>query len=168
VDLIVESTIQFLIHHGYAVLFAWVLLEQGGLPIPAVPLLLAAGALAATGRMNLALIFGTAVLATLASDGSWYARGRRTVSYAVSQAKFTPEDTDRVIPDPTDRPYAGTLAFGLGLYVDQPNRYDGLRPVVGLVGPWAGARLTRDPSELPEGPLALRTSEPRGRAGLSP
>ncbi len=42
-----------------------------------MPLLLAAGALAATGRMNLALILGTAVLATLASDGSWYALGRR-------------------------------------------------------------------------------------------
>ncbi|MFI5339306.1 MAG: VTT domain-containing protein [Candidatus Methylomirabilales bacterium] len=72
-----ESTIQFLIHHGYAVLFVWVLLEQGGLPLPAVPFLLAAGALAATGRMNLALILGTAVIASLASDGSWYALGRR-------------------------------------------------------------------------------------------
>ncbi len=72
-----ESTLQFLIHHGYAVVFAWVLLEQGGLPIPSVPLLLAAGALAATGRMNLALILGTAVLASLASDGSWYVVGRR-------------------------------------------------------------------------------------------
>ena len=30
-----ESTIQFLIRHGYVVLFVWVVLEQGGLPIPA-------------------------------------------------------------------------------------------------------------------------------------
>ena len=73
----VENTLQFLIHHGYAVLFVWVLIEQGGLPIPSVPLLVAAGALAATGRMNLALILGTAVLASLVSDGSWYALGRR-------------------------------------------------------------------------------------------
>ncbi len=73
----VENTLQFVIHHGYAVLFAWVLLEQGGLPIPAVPFLLAVGALAATGRMNLALILATAVIASLASDGSWYALGRR-------------------------------------------------------------------------------------------
>jgi membrane protein DedA with SNARE-associated domain len=73
----VESTIQFLIDHGYAVLVAWVLLEQGGLPIPAVPVLLAAGALAGTGRMNLALILGAAVLASLVSDVSWYAVGRR-------------------------------------------------------------------------------------------
>jgi hypothetical protein len=65
------------------------------------------------------------------------------VSYTFSQAIFTPEDTDRVIPDPTDRPYAGTLAFGLGLHVDQPNRYDGVRLVVGVVGPWSGAEETQ-------------------------
>lgn len=72
----VENTIQFLIHHGYAVLFVWVLLEQGGLPIPAVPVLLAAGALAGTGRMHLALILGIAVVASLLSDLIWYALGR--------------------------------------------------------------------------------------------
>jgi membrane protein DedA with SNARE-associated domain len=75
--LTVEDTIQFLIHHGYAVLFAWVLLDQGGLPIPAGPFLLAAGALAATGRMNLAFIVGSAVIASLVSDVSWYGLGRR-------------------------------------------------------------------------------------------
>jgi hypothetical protein len=37
-----DETIQFLIRHGQALLFGWVLLEQMGLPIPAVPLLLAA------------------------------------------------------------------------------------------------------------------------------
>jgi membrane protein DedA with SNARE-associated domain len=64
--LTVENTIQFLIDHGYAVLFAWVLLEQGGLPIPAVPFLL-----------HLGLILGTALIASLLSDVSWYGLGRR-------------------------------------------------------------------------------------------
>jgi membrane protein DedA with SNARE-associated domain len=73
----VESTLQFLIQHSYAVLFVWVLLEQGGVPIPAVPLLLAAGALAAAGGMNLALILGSAVTASLVSDVGWYGLGRR-------------------------------------------------------------------------------------------
>ena len=70
-------TLQFLIRHGYLVLFAWVLLEQGGMPIPAVPILLAAGALAGTGRMHLALILTVAVAASLVSDVGWYALGRR-------------------------------------------------------------------------------------------
>jgi hypothetical protein len=64
---------------------------------------------------------------------------RRTVSYALGQAMFTPDDTSRVIPDPTDRPYAGVLAFSLGLDADQPNRYDGLRLILGVVGPASGA-----------------------------
>ena len=48
-----DETFQFLIRHGYAVLFIWVLAEQLGLPLPATPLLLAAGALAGAGEMNL-------------------------------------------------------------------------------------------------------------------
>ncbi len=72
-----ENTIQFLIHHGYVVLFVWVALEQGGLPIPTVPLLLAAGALAGTGGMHPGLILGVVVIASLLSDFIWYAVGRR-------------------------------------------------------------------------------------------
>jgi hypothetical protein len=40
--LTLEQAADFLIRHGYAVLFGWVLLEQMGLPIPAAPLLIAA------------------------------------------------------------------------------------------------------------------------------
>ena len=43
------ETLQFVVQYGYALLFGWVLIEQGGLPIPATPLLLAAGALAGQG-----------------------------------------------------------------------------------------------------------------------
>ena len=35
-----EQAADFLIRHGYVVLFGWVLLEQLGLPIPAAPLLI--------------------------------------------------------------------------------------------------------------------------------
>jgi len=35
----------FLLLYGYALLFAWVLVEQLGIPLPATPVLLAAGAL---------------------------------------------------------------------------------------------------------------------------
>src|SRR2546429_4136988 len=43
---------EFLIHHGLAVLFGWVLVEQLGVPIPAMPLLLAAGALSRPGEFK--------------------------------------------------------------------------------------------------------------------
>jgi len=68
-SLSLEQAADFLIRHGYAVLFGWVLLEQMGLPIPAAPLLIAAGALARAGKMNLtfavALAFGAVILADL-------------------------------------------------------------------------------------------------------
>jgi hypothetical protein len=44
-----DETIQFLIRHGYALLFGWVLIEMG-LPILAVRLLLAAEGPRAKGR----------------------------------------------------------------------------------------------------------------------
>jgi len=40
-----NGTVAFLTTHGQAALFACVLAEQLGLPLPAVPVLLAAGAL---------------------------------------------------------------------------------------------------------------------------
>jgi len=66
-----------------------------------------------------------------------WGQGRHTVTYSLSQAMFTPEDTARAVPDPTDRPYAGVLTFGLGLHVDRDNRYNGLKLILGVVGPWA-------------------------------
>jgi len=57
-----NEMIQFLIRHGYTVLFFWILFEQLGLPIPAAPLLIAAGTLAGIGQLNLALVFGVSVV----------------------------------------------------------------------------------------------------------
>ena len=67
---------EFLIHHGHAVLFVWVLIEQLGVPIPAMPLLLAAGALAGTGHLNFFACLLFAVLGALTSDSVWFQLGR--------------------------------------------------------------------------------------------
>ena len=66
-----------LLTYGYFLIFGWVLLEQVGLPLPATPILLAAGALTATEHMNFpaALLAGT--LACLSADISWFFFGRR-------------------------------------------------------------------------------------------
>jgi membrane protein DedA with SNARE-associated domain len=63
--------------HGYAVLFGIVLLEQAGLPIPSLPVLLAMGALVATGHFNLGATLLVAVAASLVSDVAWFELGRR-------------------------------------------------------------------------------------------
>lgn len=72
----VDDVTQFLIRYGALLLFAVVFAEQAGLPIPAVPVLLAAGALAGAGKMNLALAVGLAVVACLLGDLIWYYLGR--------------------------------------------------------------------------------------------
>jgi membrane protein DedA with SNARE-associated domain len=71
-----HSTLEFLVNHGYLVLVVWVFLEQAGLPLPSIPLLLAAGALGGMHRLN----FGTALLlcmiAAVSADTIWYQLGR--------------------------------------------------------------------------------------------
>jgi membrane protein DedA with SNARE-associated domain/rhodanese-related sulfurtransferase len=71
-----HETVEFLFRHGYSLLFAFVLAEQSGLPIPSAPMLLAAGALAGLGRMNLALAWPLAILASLLGDSLWFSLGR--------------------------------------------------------------------------------------------
>jgi membrane protein DedA with SNARE-associated domain/rhodanese-related sulfurtransferase len=71
-----NETIDFLLTHGYSVLFAFVLAEQLGLPVPSTPVLLAAGALGGLGRLNLAIALPLAVLASLIGDSFWFYLGR--------------------------------------------------------------------------------------------
>ena len=62
--------------HGEILLFLYVFADQLGVPIPASPVLIAAGGLAASGRLNLAAAIGLGVLATLVADLIWYSVGR--------------------------------------------------------------------------------------------
>jgi membrane protein DedA with SNARE-associated domain/rhodanese-related sulfurtransferase len=72
-----NETIHFLVQHGTIVLFAAVFAEQIGLPLPAVPFLIAAGALVGTGQMGLGMAVGAAVVAALLGDQVWFELGRR-------------------------------------------------------------------------------------------
>lgn len=69
--------VDFVVRHGPPVLFAWVFLDQGGVPLPAVPLLLVVGALAGAGRLSLWLAVAVAMAGCLAADLLWYTFGRR-------------------------------------------------------------------------------------------
>jgi membrane protein DedA with SNARE-associated domain len=71
------ETIQFVERHGYALLFSWVLAEQGALPIPSVPLLVMAGALVRTGRMHGPAAVASCVAGALIADSVWFYFGRR-------------------------------------------------------------------------------------------
>ena len=72
-----DEVFSFFVRHGGAVLFGAVFAEQIGLPLPAIPFLLAAGALAGAGKMSLAAAVGLSVVACLIGDQVWYELGRR-------------------------------------------------------------------------------------------
>ena len=67
---------KFLATQGPMVLFLIVLAEQLGLPLPAVPVLLAMGAMAGAGRFPFAAVLGIAVGACIIADLAWYRLGR--------------------------------------------------------------------------------------------
>jgi membrane protein DedA with SNARE-associated domain len=71
-----HSTLEFLIKHGYMVLLGWVFAEQIGLPVPSLPVMLAAGALAGSGQLSFwtSLLFIT--VAALSADSIWYVLGK--------------------------------------------------------------------------------------------
>lgn len=73
----IDEAFQFLLRHGYSVLFVFVFVEQLGVPVPALPILLAIGALVGRGEFSLAVALVVAVLAALLSDLIWYELGRR-------------------------------------------------------------------------------------------
>ena len=67
---------KFLIHHGYSVIFFWVLAEQAGMPLPSVPLLLTAGALSAEGKISFNLLILLTFCGAFLSDLMWFQLGR--------------------------------------------------------------------------------------------
>jgi membrane protein DedA with SNARE-associated domain len=68
---------QILLVYGYLLLFAWVLVEQFGIPLPATPVLLAAGALSAEQKISFPEALLAGLLACMISDSSWFFIGKR-------------------------------------------------------------------------------------------
>jgi membrane protein DedA with SNARE-associated domain len=72
----VSDVVDFLVRHGEAFVFLYVFADQLGIPLPAVPALLAMGALAAVGKINFGLALLSSVVASVLADAIWYALGR--------------------------------------------------------------------------------------------
>src|SRR6266567_254842 len=69
--------ITLLQQYGLGLVFANVLALQAGLPVPAYPVLIVAGAYAAMGGNPLWALVAVGVFASLIADSGWYSAGRR-------------------------------------------------------------------------------------------
>jgi membrane protein DedA with SNARE-associated domain/rhodanese-related sulfurtransferase len=67
---------QFLGTYGLPLVFAAVFVEQIGVPVPAVPWLLAVGALSATGKYSPAIPIVLTIIACVSADAMWFYLGR--------------------------------------------------------------------------------------------
>jgi membrane protein DedA with SNARE-associated domain/rhodanese-related sulfurtransferase len=72
-----DDILTFLKDQGVLVVFVVVFVEQIGIPLPAIPILMAAGVLAGTGYLNVILVVAAAIGAALSADWIWYELGRR-------------------------------------------------------------------------------------------
>jgi membrane protein DedA with SNARE-associated domain len=70
-----QETLAFLAEHGYLVLFVFVFLEQIGVPLPAIPALLAVGALIGMGDLVGSVAIVVATVASVLADSIWYRIG---------------------------------------------------------------------------------------------
>jgi len=71
------SFLGLLEHHTLGLIFGWVLVEQAGVPVPSVPVMLAAGTLSAAHKFHVAYAIPVIMLACLISDSAWYLLGKR-------------------------------------------------------------------------------------------
>jgi membrane protein DedA with SNARE-associated domain/rhodanese-related sulfurtransferase len=126
---------------GIWVVLGLVLASGAGLPLPAPPILLAAGVLAGEGRLSLAAVIAGSVLALLATDLLWYQLGRwrgRRILGLLCRISLEPDSCVQRTEDLFSRYHGAALLvskFVPGLKTAAP-------PLAGLI-------------EMPLGPFAL-------------
>ncbi len=135
--------------YGVALVFGNVLLTQLGMPLPAIPTMILAGALAAGGHLSVLQAFGVAVIASMIADSIWYAAGRRyghRVLAALCRLSLSPASCVRQTERVFLRYGVGTLViakFVPGLATITPPLVGAirLRPLTFLLFNAAGAAL---------------------------
>ena len=94
----IARVLDFIERHGYALLFVWVLAEQSAIPVPSVPLLLAAGALIHAERLLILPAILCCMVAALIADTIWFELGRhrgRQVLRLVCRLSLEPDSCVR-------------------------------------------------------------------------
>jgi membrane protein DedA with SNARE-associated domain/rhodanese-related sulfurtransferase len=91
---VTHTIVALIAEYGLLLVFVNVLVEQAGVPVPAVPTLVVAGALAAAGKLPLIAVVAVALVACLISDLAWYWAGRHfgaTVMRTLCRISLSPD-----------------------------------------------------------------------------
>jgi len=89
-----HELVQLIAEYGVLVVFLNVLVEQIGLPVPAIPTLVVAGALSVAGKLSVVELFVVALTACVIADSLWYIAGRvygSRVMKALCRVSLTPD-----------------------------------------------------------------------------
>jgi membrane protein DedA with SNARE-associated domain/rhodanese-related sulfurtransferase len=110
-----ESLLSALSQHGYSILFALVLAEAVGLPVPAALALLIAGGASATGSLQFPLVAACAISAMVLGDTLMFLMGRYTGWWLLGvlcRLSLNPESCVMTSADSFYRRGRGVLVFG--------------------------------------------------------
>jgi membrane protein DedA with SNARE-associated domain len=104
----------FFARYGLAAIFLFTFLENVGLPIPAFPVLMLAGAYASAQHTAVPLVVGVAVAGALLADGIWYYVGRwrgKPVLDHLCRVSFNPDACLERSVDGFHRRKSATILF---------------------------------------------------------
>jgi len=129
----VDAIAQTLIQYGYLILLAWVLLDQLALPVPALPMILAAGALAGEGHLNLGVCIVIVLLACIPANLFWYWLGIRQGNKVLTLICMISLEPDTCVSSTTSLFHRyGTASLLLSKFV--PGLQTIAPPLAGLLG----------------------------------
>lgn len=138
-----QEIIADLVHYGLLVVFANVFLEQIGAPIPALPTLMIAGALAAQGRMDVPAVMAVALVASVLADSVWFLMGRwqgHRVLKTICRLSLSPDSCVRGTEDLFERAGMPSLLYAKFI----PGYSTVAPPLAGAMGRTLGAFLVWD------------------------
>jgi len=128
-----EALVGYLIEYGYWILLAWVLLDQLAMPIPALPMILAAGGLAGEGYLDLGLCGAIVVLACLPPNFLWYWLGKHHGNKVLTLLCMVSLEPDTCIDNTTTLFHRhGTASLLFSKFV--PGLQTVAPPLAGLLG----------------------------------
>lgn len=128
-----EQLLELIGRYGVPFVFANVLAEQIGLPIPSLPTLVLAGALAADGKLSAPWVLAAALVAATIADSTWFYVGRRLgprVLGTVCRMSLSPESCVRQTEGVFER--YGLFSLVLAKFI--PGYSTLAPPLAGIVG----------------------------------